>query len=61
MSLQASQGSRKSWHSVRADGVGQALAESDPKTVGFKNVGMDQTQVTGWPAKCIRIYREEGL
>ncbi len=45
MSLQACQGSRESWHSVRADGVGQALAESDPKTVGFKNVGMDQIQV----------------
>ena len=45
MSLQACQGSRESWQSVRADGIGQALAESDPKTVGFKNVGMDQTQV----------------
>lgn len=36
MSRQACQGSGESWHSVRADGVGQALAESDPKTVGLR-------------------------
>jgi hypothetical protein len=45
ISLQAYQGGQKIWQSIGADGLDQALAESDPKTVGSKKEEMDQTQV----------------
>lgn len=62
MSLQACQDSQESWQSVRADGVDHALAVSDPKTAGFKNVEMDWTQVKYMLASWMyqNEHRQEG-